>query len=162
MTICTHDQGTVFGNVSDGKVDLSEIGKIVESVWMEIPNRFLSVELDLHVFMPNHFHGIIFLDGLDSGRASSTPTTPTPTFTRDVGGKMRGLVFDVIRVFKSASTVSVNKQMKTLGKLLWQRNYFERVIRNDTELEKIREYIANNPLKWELERNEPENLELLF
>ena len=144
VTICVQEMKCVMGEIAGGDMQLNGFGKIVEQIWEELPNRFPTIELDVFVVMPNHFHGIVFLQ--NPGAASSTPTTL---------GK-------VIRAFKSISAIEVNRRLETQGKQFWQRNFFERVIRNEKEMDKIREYIINNPLQWEIDRNCPENLGTIF
>jgi len=127
-------------------MQLNELGKIVEEIWEKMPERFPFVELDGFVVMPNHFHGILFFKSSDArGAASSAPT-----------------LGNVMRAFKSISGILANRALGQPGKAFWQRNYFERVIRNEKELDKIREYIINNPLQWEIDREHPENFGEIF
>ncbi len=96
--------------------------------------------------MPNHFHGIVFL--LDDRRGGSR-TAPTK---RKPLGRLIG-------AFKTVSTQRINEIRNTPGSPVWQRNYYEHVIRNETDLEEIREYIQNNPLEWLEDENHPANME---
>jgi putative transposase len=144
VTICTQNRACVFGCVDDGDMRLNEAGRMVRSVWQALPDRFPGMELDAFVIMPNHVHGIVAFVGAglalpgDKGAASSAPT-----------------LGDVVRAFKSLSAIRVNCLLRRSGSL-WQRNYYEHVIRNERELDRIREYIATNPLRWALDRENPQ------
>jgi REP element-mobilizing transposase RayT len=96
--------------------------------------------------MPNHFHGIVFLFNDPMGGSRTAPTKQKPL------GRLMG-------AFKTVSTKRINEIHGTIGKPVWQRNYYEHVIRNETDLEEIREYIQNNPLKWLEDENHPSNME---
>jgi putative transposase len=150
VTICTQNRVCLLGDLVDGEMRLNDAGSEVQVVWNELPRRFAHLELDAFMVMPNHVHGIITLIGPGSvvgaglalpagkGAASSAPT-----------------LADVVRAFKPLSAIRVNRLIMRSGPL-WQRNYYERIIRNERELDKIREYIATNPLKWALDRENPQ------
>lgn len=137
MTICARNRECLFGGIVNGEVSLNLAGCMVLSVWDELPNRFSGLELDAFVVMPNHVHGIfMFVAGL------AQPDLALPNL-----GK-------VVCAFKSLTAVRVNRLLKRTGSL-WQRNYYEHIIRNEIELNLVREYISNNPLQWELDRENP-------
>jgi REP element-mobilizing transposase RayT len=144
VTICTQDRLCLLGDIIEGEMQLNDAGRMVRSVWEGLPDRFPGMELDAFVVMPNHVHGIaVFVAAVlalpgDNGAASSAPT-----------------LGDVVRAFKSLSAIHVNRLFMRSGSL-WQRNYYDHVIRNERELDKIREYIATNPLKWALDRENPQ------
>lgn len=144
VTICTQNRLCLFGDIVNGEMQLNAAGSEVQVVWNELPRRFPGMELDAFVVMPNHVHGIATFVGAglalpnEKGAASGAPT-----------------LADVVRAFKSLSAMRVNRLMMRSGSL-WQRNHYERVIRNERELDKIREYIATNPLKWALDRENPQ------
>ena len=141
VTICTQRHVLLFGAVQDGVVKLNNTGRMVEQFWNELPQHYPTVVLDSFVVMPNHVHGILFLqpeDELRSGRR------PDPTGLVDVvdaraGRRPAPTLGDIIRSFKSFSANRINKLKGTTGQPLWQRNYFERVIRNERELNNIRQ-----------------------
>jgi REP element-mobilizing transposase RayT len=108
--------------------------QIVEDAWQWLPRRFSSVALDEIVLMPDHVHFVIWLQGGEEGDAAEQHAAGAPTLGTIVGA------------FKTVAARSINARRGTRGKRVWQRNYFERVIRDDDELERIREYIRNNPL----------------
>jgi len=125
---------------------LNEAGEIVNSLWEELPVRYHSIGIDYYVIMPNHFHGIIVIQNVGAQLAAPVGgASPAPTLG------------DIIRTFKSISTLHINRQCHRSG-ALWQRNYYEHIIRHEQSLCKIREYIRNNPLQWSLDRENPDNM----
>jgi putative transposase len=127
---------------------LGEAGRIVVDTWAALPQRFPSVEIDESVVMPNHFHGIILIvvEGAASrGAASSAPTE----------GRAPGLG-ETIRAFKSISAIAVNRLLGRVGRPLWQRNYYEHVVRDERSFNLIRQYIYDNPSQWAFDRENPE------
>jgi putative transposase len=171
VTICTHDRSCLFGDIGDGEMRLNTAGSAVQVVWNELPRRFARLELDAFVVMPNHVHGIAAFVGAglalpgEKGAASSTPTQGdvvdgvtggAPALGHAGNGAASGAptLGDVIRAFKSLSAIRANRLLMRSGPL-WQRNYYEHVIRDNDELNRIREYIANNPMQWELDRENP-------
>jgi REP element-mobilizing transposase RayT len=145
VTICTKDRACLFGDVADGVMRLNQMGHIVRQCWLAIPDHVPPVLLDEFVVMPNHVHGIIVL-------VSPLQNDDTPTRPR---GPQRQSVGSIVGSFKSAATKRINEQRGTPGAPVWQRDYFEHIIRNDESLNRIREYILNNPLQWALDRENP-------
>ncbi len=143
VTINTKSHQEYFGVVKNGKVIINDIGKIVNEYWLEIPKHYTSVELDYFVIMPNHIHGIIIINNVETGHAPSLQLK-------------RPSLGNIVGSYKSAVTKWCNKN-EILFK--WQSRYFERIIRNEPELYKIRKYIKLNPLKWEIEKNNPDNID---
>ena len=152
VSICVHDWEYLFGNIVDGEMQVNQFGKIVSQCWNDIPVHFEYTELDEFVVMPNHFHGIVIIDR--SGTACRATTDE-----RQFGKSIAGSLSTIIGSFKSAVTRSTNILRKTPGTAVWQRNFYDRIIRNDRELFNIRQYIITNPLKWEIDREKPLNLE---
>jgi putative transposase len=168
ITICTHNRECLFGEVIKGKMVLSPIGKTVQEYWLQIPNHLPNIELDEYVIMPNHIHGIIIINDKNvnnrRGVRSNAPTNPNITINPDnyfsqISPKS-GSLSTIIRSYKSAVTKRVNELHNTAGAKLWQRGYYDRIIRNDWELYEIRKYIINNPLKWHLDNENPDNLKI--
>ena len=155
VTICTHDKKCLFGEVIDEKMIQSPIGEIAESCWQEIPQHFEHVDLDYFVIMPNHIHGILFFSDHDDCRGVQLNAPTDANFYAKISPNKNTLSV-IIRTFKAA----VTRQCRLNGyeHFKWQRSFFDRVIRNDDELNKIREYILYNPLKWQFENENPENL----
>ena len=147
VTICTHGRECLFGEIMDGEMRLNAAGQAAQAEWVRLPERFQSIELDEFVIMPNHLHGIILVGaGLappDSGAASRGAASSAPTLGH------------ILRAFKSISAIAVNRLLGRSGRSLWQRNYYEHIVRSENELARIREYIANNPAQWALDRENP-------
>jgi len=151
VTVCTRGKECVFGGVVDGEMQLSEIGKVIEECWRAIPRHFPNVTSDVFVVMPNHVHGILMITGTGRGTACRAPTTER--FSHPVANSLP----TVIRSFKSVVTRRVGKLHNALGISLWQRNYYEHIIRSEESLEEIRRYIAENPFRWANDRENPAN-----
>lgn len=152
ITICTHNRECLFGEIADGEMRLRPFGQIVTEQWNDIPSRFPVVEPDAFTVMPNHIHGIIVIVG--------APLAGAPTMTGGYSGATASgapTTGDIIGAYKSLCVhhclkwINHNASTLILGKL-WQRNYWEHIIRNETELNHIREYIRNNPAQWESDR----------
>ena len=173
VTICAKNRKMFFGDVIAGKMQLSEIGKIAEKFWLEIPNHFPFVKLDQFIIMPNHIHGIIKIDNENynyhhnnrRNRACPVPTAITIPANMDIN-KNNGSTFGhvtpkslstIINSFKSVTTKTVNLKFYEI-EFAWQARFHDRIIRNDDELNRIRKYIIDNSEKWELDKNNPENL----
>ncbi len=121
---------------------MNQCGEIVLSCWEDIPDHYSTVILDLFVVMPNHVHGIIILTDFGAG------FKPAPT--------KRHPLSEIVRAFKTFSARRINECRNMAGSPVWQRSYYEHVIRNERELTQIREYINTNQLKWGLDRENPE------
>jgi REP element-mobilizing transposase RayT len=155
VTICTKDRACLFGDVSDGVTRLNQMGHIVRQCWLAIPDHFPHVLLDEFVVMPNHVHGIIVIMATHIvGATHASPLQNDDTPTRPRGPQPRS-VASIVGSFKSAATKRINEHRGTPGAPVWQRDYFEHIIRNDESLNRIREYILNNPLQWALDRENP-------
>ena len=146
VTTCVQERKCLLGEIADGKMQLSDIGRVVEECWSAIPEHFGHVRLDVFVVMPNHIHGILSITGVGARHASPKITGPKQ---RSLGA--------IVGSFKSAVTKRVNTLRGAQGRSIWQRNYYEHVIRDDDDLGVLREYIVNNPLRWELDQLHPDN-----
>ena len=153
VTICTRKRECILGYVKDGRVRLNEYGELAESCWSGLGGRFVNVETHEHVVMPNHFHGILAL--IENCRGGVSPPVGVGAGTAPLHTATLG---HAVACFKYESTRSINRLRCTPGASVWQRNYYEHVIRNEHDLRQVREYIANNPLRWELDRENPDNL----
>ncbi len=142
ITICVQDRICCFGEIENGKMTLNEYGKIVSDCWLDLPNHYKNCELDVCAVMPNHFHGILIISPVGKG------LKPFPT-------KTHGLT-EIIRGFKTFSSKKINilKQIS----FSWQKSFHDHIIRKEESLDKIREYIANNPKQWELDAENPKNI----
>ncbi|MCK8603108.1 transposase [Desulfoferrobacter suflitae] len=148
VTICAQNRECLFGKIVDGKMVLNDAGEIVADEWIKTGDIRDKIILDEWVVMPNHFHGILVIDDR-RGTARRAPTV------EQFGKPVSGSIPTIIRAFKSAVTKRINEMRKTPGVKIWQRNYYEHVIRNDNELNRIREYITNNPAQWETDQENP-------
>ena len=145
VTLCAHERETLFGDVVDDVMRLNDYGEIVVAVWDDLPGHYSHVELDAFVIMPNHVHGIIVIADNAVGARHASPLQSRPTLGIIVGS------------YKSAVTKRINELRHTPGVSVWQRNYYEHVVRSEHELNTIRAYIQNNPLRWALDHDNPIN-----
>ena len=152
VTICTHRQSCLLGEIVDGEIMLTSYGEVARACFEEMPHHFAHAEVDVFVVMPNHLHGIIVVtDGTEVGTQHAAPLRKEASL-RPAPGSLS----TIVRSFKSASTKRINELCGMPGAPVWQRNYYEHVIRNERDLERIREYIVTNPLKWALDRENPQ------
>ena len=150
ITICAADRRCIFGEIRDGAMRLNMNGSIVAAQWAGLPKHYSNATLDDFVLMPNHVHGLIFLT--DDGH-SCVGAGLKPALTSPQSNPRHGLP-EIIRGFKTFSSRSVNQLRGTPGAPVWQRNYYEHVVRDEGDLDVIRRYIVENPLKW---AEDPEN-----
>jgi putative transposase len=148
VTVCAAGHKCWFGHITGETMQMNNIGRMVERCWREIPAHFPSVALDEFIVMPNHLHGVLVIVGAND----YSPLPPN-----DVGTRPRGTtrtIGSIIRGFK----IGVTKWMRENAgpRDVWQRNYFEHVIRNETSLNRIRRYIVENPMRWAFDRENPE------
>ncbi len=146
ITLCVHERHCLLGTVESGAVSLSRPGQIAHAAWLEIPAHFPHAELDEFAVMPNHLHGIIRL------RAKAQQALCKDAFSRPE----RGSLATLIRSYKAFTTRMVNAHRHSPGALFWQRNYYERIIRDDDELMQTRSYIRLNPSHWLEDEYHPE------
>ncbi|KAF0141173.1 MAG: transposase [Ignavibacteriales bacterium] len=144
VTINSKNHVEYFGIVANGKMMLNELGRAVDEYWNEIPKHFKMVELDSYVVMPNHVHGIIIINRTVETRHASSLQHKTITLS------------DIIGSFKSAVTKKIREN--GYNNFSWQPRFYDRIIRNEKELYNIQKYVGQNPLKWEFEKNHPENI----
>jgi putative transposase len=149
VTLCSFQRKCTFGTVVDSHVSLSAVGRIVNECWLEIPNHFSAVNLLDFVVMPTHLHGIIEI-GCQPGRCSAAPLRGEKPGV----GITPGSLGAIVRSFKSAVTRIAHTELQ-LGGEIWQRNYFETILRPGVQLANARAYIKENPQKWEWDRENP-------
>ena len=146
VTICCHSRRELFGHIVDFDMCLNEHGEIAQRCWEETPQHFVHSEIDAFVVMPNHVHGIICL--LDVP-ATFLPQDESANLPRSLG--------TVVAAYKAAVTRAMRLAGHNAQQPVWQRGYFDRIIRNDYEWERVRNYIANNPAQWELDEENPKS-----
>ena len=139
MTICAQNQMSLFETICDGIAQLNAAGQMVAGEWQGLVERFTDIDLDEYVVMPNHFHGIIVINN-------------PPCLA----------LGDMIGAFKSITTHKYlqgvpHGEWPPFERRVWQRNYHEHVIRDEADLQHIRDYVATNPQKWELDQLHPDN-----
>jgi putative transposase len=165
VTFCAYQRMHFFGEVVDGDMIPNDRGKIARDEWFKTAELRPHVKLyeDEFVIMPNHGHGIIWIiDEVDEGRLVGIRRRRIPTDNIEKFGKpVKGSIPTIIRAYKSAVTYAVNKLEDQRGAVLWQRNYYEHIIRNERELNNIAQYIVNNPLNWQLDRDNAQNMRKL-
>jgi REP element-mobilizing transposase RayT len=142
ITICTQKRACLFGEIQNNAMILNKMGTIVFDTWYDLPNHNSHVLLDEFVIMPNHIHGIVMI-----GEAGSEPA---PT---------RHGLSEIVRQLKTFSSARINNLRNSHGIPVWQRNYYEHVIRNEKSFHAIREYIRYNPLNWISDKDNPKNIQ---
>ncbi len=159
VTICTHERKNLFGKIIGGKIILNECGKIVEEEWLRTKEIRNNIDLDYYIIMPNHFHGNIIINS----RGELNSPQEVNLSQKENGGRIQYAPTNdkfrspshnlgaIIRGFKAVVTKRINEKQGTSKQKIWQRNYYEHIIRNDLDLQNIRKYIELNPLKWELD-----------
>ena len=134
ITICTYNRETMFGEVIEDTMCLNSTGEIAKAMWNDTCDIFPGVELDLYVFMPNHFHGLV----------GFTDTLPPDALTH------KHLLGEVVRKFKTRTSYYVHAS--GTRDFRWQYKYWDSIVRNERQLNAIRQYIINNPAKWTLDK----------
>ena len=165
ITICVKDKECLFGRIQNGELELNEAGKIMDEQWLMISNRFPNTVLHEYIVMPNHFHAIIEITEKtisDNESLTDAPVGVTLAVTQAKHkGQPQGLPLqnakrlgDIVGAYKSITTDEYINNVKCnnwppFNKKLFQRNYYEHIIRNKESYEKIRNYILNHPASWE-------------
>ena len=153
ITICNQDKDCLYGEIMKGEMILNDAGNMINKWWNKIPEKFNDFELDTYQIMPNHFHAIIINNTTVGANPCVRPEQPNPS----LDSKKIDSLSDIVQWFKTMTTNEYIKGVKTLewtpfnGKL-WQRNYYDNVIRDEKSYEKITDYITNNPYYWEEDR----------
>ena len=158
VTICAHKGELLFGEVVEDHVALNEYGQIAHEEWLASEQIRQEIEMDVFVIMPNHLHGIVWIRDMDDepeGRMRCVGAhekahgcAPLRRPPRSLGSFMAG--------YKSAVTARINRMRGTPGTPVWQRNYWEHIIRDDVSLNEIRAYIQDNPARWAEDQLHPD------
>lgn len=159
ITLCIYQRQCLFGEIVGGQMQLNQYGQVVGKCWQWLSEQYSYVDLDSWVVMPNHLHGIIVITtngcrgdsriaptgnastGTTFTETASTPIAPTDEPKRKPLGRLIG-------AFKTVSTKQINAICNTPSAPVWQRNYYEHIIRNETALHNIQRYILENPRRW--------------
>ena len=141
--------GNAYSVIISSNLLLNDHGRIVTEEWYRSRSIRQEIELDEFIVMPNHVHGIVLIHADDiSTKAGANGRSPRQMKPRSLSSFIAG--------FKSSVTKRVNELRMTPGQPVWQRNYYEHIVRNEKEMDHIREYIRNNPMQWEIDENNPE------
>ena len=132
ITICTHEREHLFGDIVNERMELNIFCDIALSHWQQLEKHHSTIIMDELVVMPNHLHGIIILKSSIDYKKS---------------------ISEIIRGFKTFSAKAINQERGVSGVPVWQRNYYDRIIRNELELDRVRQYIINNPRNWDVDKN---------
>ncbi len=159
ITICTQNRDCLFGEIRTDEMKLNDAGRMIETEWVKLKNRFQNIEIHEYIAMPNHFHGILEIVGSTVGATLVVAQNNNGATTDNNGATTRvaptgKTIGDMMDAFKSITTVEYIRGVKTLGwkpfdGKLWQRNYWEHIIRNGNDFNRIAEYIINNPKNWD-------------
>ena len=150
ITICTHEKTCIFGQIYNKEVRLNDLGRVANAVWDEVPLHFPQVQTDAWVVMPNHVHGIVFFRGSSS---QSVEIIPPPSRS----GPVRHSLGRVVGAYKGTVARRIRRTAGDCRNPVWQRNYYDRIIRDEEELYQIRQYIVDNPRCWDEDRDNPVN-----
>lgn len=140
VTLVTFQRTEIFGTIVDGTMILNTAGQLVATSWLDLEQQFPGVALDEFIIMPNHLHGVIFLQ--------------EPGKSAPMNGVTLGRIIGALKSLSLQKLIAAvhNGEVEEFPGKVWQRNYYEHVIRNDRDLNAIREYIQDNPLRWELDQ----------
>ncbi|MFN6232558.1 MAG: transposase [Dolichospermum sp.] len=171
ITICCYQRECLFGNIMNSQIILNNFGQLIKEEWLKSAEIRKEIEFDDFVIMPNHFHGIVIInqeinsdfmkndvDFQDNnvGANGRSPLQQIKSSRPKISMKPKS-ISSLIAGFKSATTKKINIIRNTPQNPVWQRNYYDHIIRNDESLARIREYVQNNPLSWENDQLHPNN-----
>ncbi len=141
VTICSWQREFIFGSVFDGQITLNDCGRVVEKAWLDLPRHYPNITVDKYIVMPDHFHGTLFQIEIPQEEKA-----------------IRYGLSEIIRGFKSRSARQINNLLGSAGIPVWQRGFYDRIIRNPAELDLIRRYITENPTRWAADEKYPPNI----
>ena len=162
VTICVNQRQCLFGDVIDGHMILNQYGMVVADTYRWLCDRYSYLYSDEWIVMPNHFHAIMVIadkscTDTDQPRRGVSRNAPTSIDTATTINKQRKPLGRLIGAFKTVSTKKINKLRDAPGTKLWQRNYYEHIIRDRDAMDKIRHYTINNPISWSIDQLHPDN-----
>jgi putative transposase len=160
VSICTKDRKCFFGDIANQKMVLNDAGKMVDKWYAELENKFHDIRCDEYIIMPNHCHAIMTNTGEAPVGADLCVCPDAHRNERTSGEHTGSPLHRVIQWFKTMTTNEYIRGVKQHGWTpipgkLWQRNYYEHIVRNEKELARIREYIRNNPAHWDTDKENP-------
>lgn len=152
VTLCTYHKAPLFGKIVEDIMQLSPFGDIAHVKWQDMPTHHTGLQCPVWVVMPNHLHGILVIENdhyaeeaEDEALARKTADANAPSLRNAPAGSLGAIVGN----YKSITTREVNQLRGTPGDRVWQSNYYERIIRDDIEYNRIASYIQTNPARWE-------------
>jgi putative transposase len=154
VTVCAHRGETLFGVVVDGVMRLSAEGEIVEETWLRLPDHYSNVEIDSCGVMPNHVHGVVILCGRVGAGFKPAPTSCEESLPVEAVGRHHSLS-EIVRGFKTFSARGINNLRGRRGAPVWQRGFYEHVLRDEEDLDRVRRYIEANPIRWAGDEENP-------
>ena len=143
VTICTQDRKCLFGSVVNSEMQPNDSARSAQSIWYNLPSRFPQVRLDQFVVMPNHIHAVIFVGAQFIAPTGSSNTVQTGAINR------APTLGEIVRTYKAISTRTIRRT--GCAQFRWQRNYYEHIIRDENSLNRIRQYIVDNPIRWDVD-----------
>jgi putative transposase len=160
VTTCTRERACLFGMIQDREMWLNDAGRMLEQWWFELNRKFSMVDTDEFVIMPNHFHGIVVITDIPVGADLRVGPVSEGGNPAHQGADAGAPLHTVIQWFK---TIMTNEYIRGVNSAswpsfrvrLWQRNYYEHIIRDDKSLHRIRQYISDNPSHWAFDRENP-------
>jgi REP element-mobilizing transposase RayT len=147
ITICTQDRKCLFGSVVNGEMQPNDLARSAQSIWYALPSRFPQVRLDQFVIMPNHIHAVIFVGAQYIASTGSSDAVQTGAINRALK------LGEIVRTYKAMSTRTIRRI--GCAQFKWQRNYYEHIIRDENSLNRIRQYIVDNPIRWDVDAENP-------
>ena len=151
VTICVHNKDCIFGEIHNSEMHVNSYGTIVLEEWKKSEQIRKEIQMGEYVIMPNHFHGIVYIHATGTvGRDRLVARSTAGLQPKSLGAFIAG--------FKSSVTSQINKIRNTPGSPIWQRNYYEHIIRDDDDFIRILQYIEINPAKWEIDSLNPLNV----
>ncbi|WP_159790019.1 transposase [Sodalinema gerasimenkoae] len=161
ITICAYQRQCLFANISNGSIELTTYGEIVAEEWKRSSDIRNEIQLDTWVVMPNHFHGLVEIVGGTANRVGADGRTANRMRANSRSPQRDRMksksISSLISGFKSAVTYRINGLRQTPGNPVWQRNYYEHIVRNESECDRLRDYIFQNPHRWQQDQLHPDN-----
>lgn len=160
VTVCAQNRECVFGKIDDGVMQLNDAGRMIETWWYELSHKFPMIDMDVYTVMPNHFHGIIAI----VGTAPRGHPNPDRSLHEGQPHRVAPTLGNIVNWFKTMTTNDYiqgvrHHQWRPFPGKLWQRNYYEHIIRNEDDLDKIREYIIYNHIRWDDDEENPDMMQ---
>jgi putative transposase len=160
VTIVTANREYLFGEIVDAEMQYSDYGMIAAREWEKSGVIRAEIDLDAWIIMPNHVHGIVVLTEREESVRDREQVYDAEPFASELAQRRRGTMnrslSSFVQGYKAAVTTGINTLRQVRGVPVWQRNYYERIVRDEDEYNRFREYIINNPLRWVNDRENPE------